>query len=662
MPEMVLAENGIASSGAASGTLVVAALETVGYHAQAQVLSNLSGLFEELGGLIYLGVLFSVVLTVGLMGNYAPALWLLVGPPMFVFASGVSIGGQDNRISAKGPEWRFGAFTDPGGNKERLMKRADSEAQVSFVFHKYNELISELSQTLINSITNKDAEKQVMFMVRQRVMEELFGMELRNGGSKILIGYLLTRCGKEINYARMAAQLKRNPRLEAKEEYKNAQTRYCADFPKKKGLVDDKNALKQIQYIEPSFKEDDMFSCLDLWNWVAKSTQKDVAGMTEHNFSVVFGPEVHFLGAAATVENSADSMLKKLITKAKLEQSSKDPCPFSPLRSEVQGSLGTIVNIFSGLLIRKEMQMGAPQTAFQGDLAGDMSLVNPLDDSLGARKGSIAGNMDKLRSHKANELAAAKKFEAFNIIMMIPYFQGGLLYVLSVMYPFFCLLLLVPGQAGNFFTWMALWAWAKSWDVGWAMVMVVDKILWEIMPNTTHFDLDSGSDATPLSLLEMHFAGDYGYSLALYWLILAAMVSAVPIVMAQIILGAKRAVGGAIIGGVTDFAGRLSPAAEGFVSTDNLGRITQPQEQRQGLAFVQNSSAIGSNLNGFKKRLQKLEDVNAVNDMNNRPLRAASNPSGAAMDDQKSAGSNNRDVQSLRNQSLLPGSYTDEPK
>ncbi len=96
----------------ASGMLITAAMESIGYRAQNQILTQLQGTFQELGGLIYIGVLFSIILTAGLMGSYSPVLWLLVGPPMFIYLSGVDIGGVNNRLSSSGPDWKFGPFKD----------------------------------------------------------------------------------------------------------------------------------------------------------------------------------------------------------------------------------------------------------------------------------------------------------------------------------------------------------------------------------------------------------------------------------------------------------------------------------------------------------------------------------------------------------------------
>ena len=85
--------------------------------------------------------------------------------------------------------------------------------------------------------------------------------------------------------------------------------------------------------------------------------------------------------------------------------------------------------------------------------------------------------MSKLIQH---QMASVKKSEGYSFAMIIPYLQGLLLYGLSIAFPFFALMLIVPGKAGAFITWMTLWAWVKSWDVGWALVAVIDDMLWNM--------------------------------------------------------------------------------------------------------------------------------------------------------------------------------------
>lgn len=74
---------------------------------------------------------------------------------------------------------------------------------------------------------------------------------------------------------------------------------------------------------------------------------------------------------------------------------------------------------------------------------------------------------------------SANKFsELYTWSLMLPYVQGSLLYFLAIAYPFACVLIVVPGWHKSVFTWMSFWAWAKMWDLGFALVKSIERTVW----------------------------------------------------------------------------------------------------------------------------------------------------------------------------------------
>ena len=136
---------------------------------------------------------------------------------------------------------------------------------------------------------------------------------------------------------------------------------------------------------------------------------------------------------------------------------------------------------------------------------------------------------------------AMKRDSLYAYALAIPYLQGAFLYVLAFTYPFFALIVLWPGRANFFFTWMTLWAWIKSWDVGWAAMMIIDRALWEVMPKSSTFDQTSDPGHGPLSMMESAFSGDYAYSQDMYMTLMAFLIMSVPIFMGRLILAGKGA-------------------------------------------------------------------------------------------------------------------------
>ena len=74
--------------------------------------------------------------------------------------------------------------------------------------------------------------------------------------------------------------------------------------------------------------------------------------------------------------------------------------------------------------------------------------------------------------------------EFYTWAKLMPHMQGLLLYILSIGYPLACVFILVPGWWKWIFTWMSFYLWAKSWDVGFAVVMNIEKSIWANIGNS----------------------------------------------------------------------------------------------------------------------------------------------------------------------------------
>lgn len=95
----------------------------------------------------------------------------------------------------------------------------------------------------------------------------------------------------------------------------------------------------------------------------------------------------------------------------------------------------------------------------------------------------------------------AKYAELYTWAMMIPYLQGVLLYFLAIAYPFAAIMVVMPGMHKTMFTWMSFWAWVKLWDVGFALVMMMERSLWAMLGNS------SSASAANKYILEMQTWG-----------------------------------------------------------------------------------------------------------------------------------------------------------
>jgi len=77
----------------------------------------------------------------------------------------------------------------------------------------------------------------------------------------------------------------------------------------------------------------------------------------------------------------------------------------------------------------------------------------------------------------------SKFAELFQWAVLMPHLQGVLLYLVIIAYPFASMLMILPGYWKAFYTWASFFAWLKLWDVGFAMVQVLERSVWAMIGN-----------------------------------------------------------------------------------------------------------------------------------------------------------------------------------
>jgi hypothetical protein len=113
----------------------------------------------------------------------------------------------------------------------------------------------------------------------------------------------------------------------------------------------------------------------------------------------------------------------------------------------------------------------------------EMAVAPKVVDSRYLQQSAVAG---EAANRFIAETGAKQKFgEVYTWALMMPYVQGVLLYLLAMAYPFVCVMIVVPGWHKTLFTWMAFWTWVKLWDLGFAVVIVLERSIWAIMGNNS---------------------------------------------------------------------------------------------------------------------------------------------------------------------------------
>lgn len=611
-----------------AGSLVGAILESAGYIYQANLLDSLGGpLKDEIGALIYLLGVAIVIVQFTVLKSAKMAPWLLIGPSLF-FAVIL------DRSNIDQARWSFGSNERSQGDVttgvQKVTDGVSGGANVSTVFKRYVNMISEVNRAIVDTINGVQIENDLWFIVKGQLFGAMTAYREEDAGLLGLIHYgLAGHCFNVIQDARAV----RNPLYRSNSQSTDlpaavkssvdkaitfdvkTQSQALLDYneslklkkhtfennPKvveyiKKlqayqgsqylgaaiggGLTSPFLTLSNILLFENSIDNTTLYSCEDIWGYTlmgilekAKVLEKELAGKAKE-MGIEEDAIRNLLGQASGLPGG------KLLSKGGVSAiAAEDIARILAkyyLRNEMQSSdMGSRIAQFAG---RNDIRK--IQTRLEGDYSGSER------DRLG-----IAEWSEKERlAHAAYSM---------------PVYQGLILYFLGLTFPFFALLLLIPGKASGFLMWFALWFWAKSWDIGLAVVMQLDTIFWSLyavqkqrMGENDYIPDDLGAAMVALEQMDPTF------QLGGYYTMLAVCVLAIPPVTANLVLGGMRGGSSIISAGINQFSDFFGNNMGGKVQQ---GVITQLKSDAialkdlRGLAY-----AVGGK--GRQELLQGRED------------------------------------------------------
>jgi hypothetical protein len=256
------------------------------------------------------------------------------------------------------------------------------------------------------------------------------------------------------------------------------------------------------------------------------------------------------------------------------------------------------------------------------------------------------------QTHVATVSARSKHGELYNWALMMPHVQGILLYILIVGYPFAAMAMIIPGYWKAFFTWVTFFAWVKMWDVGFAIVQVLERSVWAMLGNHSnmsrvgnmliqmadHVDpmtirCNTGDEQNPCAVPEVRQSAggsgsargqdekqafylldkaliltagvDLDISNGYYLYIMTALYFAVPAVTGQVILGAKAGAASLATNALGDNAKDAGGAAKSGLQGDMSSRVATAQN-------IEGQAAYGKSLRqgGFAKSALRLQNDN----------------------------------------------------
>lgn len=561
--------------------MVASVLETAGYHYQAHVLDSLSGPFHgSLGGFIYLVGVAIAVFSVAVQGGYKFGPWLLIGPPLF-FASVVP------RADIGSAEWRFANQPREQEQVEKkvkdMMPSYPTTASVSKLFARYNKLVSATIQETVRLFNQEKDQTDKTFIMKAQLLSRVFAKRVDDPGLHELIQHaLMGQCGRIVTAAKIVLDPgyppdQKKAAVAALDKSTTASVDFTAELEKALGRKDNLPIPAVAKYLAganqeiagggssdpneqaaqqsivssvgsplPTTPEEVMrrpLSCQDIWQYV-------------------------YLGISKTARRNIERM--------------EDDINFNKLNvanalKELAKALGLVgpeganaANVEQAELVEKLARASAKyilrNEADRGGFAGRIQEVANMSREFNVVQTPLEPTQFEAEFARGRSSEFSERTRLLTTASNLPYYQGLLLYFLSIAFPFFAMLLLVPGKHAGFLMWFVLWLWVKSWDIGFAVVMQLDDILFSIMnqvglARTSKIDVQELQPAFQTAMVALRLS-DPTFQITTYYNIIAASLAAIPVVSSQLILGSLSGGAGIVSAGVKAMSEDLSAGAK----------------------------------------------------------------------------------------------------
>jgi hypothetical protein len=254
-------------------------------------------------------------------------------------------------------------------------------------------------------------------------------------------------------------------------------------------------------------------------------------------------------------------------------------------------------------------------------------------------------------SYVRTQGSRSKAAELYNWAVMMPHVQGILTYLILIAYPFAAMMMVIPGYWKAAFTWVTFFAWAKLWDVGFAICHALERSVWAMIGNhsamarvanmliqtaeetgsvkvgqesdcqgTKISEICAVPDVTETGTLTMGKAwtlldkallltgsADLDLANGYYIYIMSALYFAVPAVTGQLVLGAKAGMTSLVTQGVGQSAGEAGSATKSGTVGEQTNKLSTNQTSLNAGASTKAQRASGL-------ALQQLDNANAASE------------------------------------------------
>ncbi len=501
----------------AAGHFISALMQIAGLFAQSAIIDHMGEAIRDLGMLFYVFSCIVALISVALFGGYRKAAYLLIGPALFYFM-------LYTRVEIKGgTPVRLGAYEKTNSishqkaffNNTRYMLSDEAELgtpKVSWFFVLYDDMITQVVQNITGILLSEELGRHLIASGKERVYSHLNLLKSVNAGFiNLLVKGISGRCAEA---TRIGQELKAETWELGSDTY-NAKKDLRDKILKEKtiSLNQDHDIVEYLKIISPDdakkYKDfKDPVSCQDVWDLTFNAAKNEAKNVREE-----------ILSGEGVAKGSPEIPWEEV---------------WNELEASASDSPEDMNKLIAAIMIRNTLKY---------------SQLSPILSAMQKRadynQASFSGRFLFL-----SELEAKSHYgKLMYFSSVIPYFQGILLYMLTMVYPFFCLFLIIPGRATSFFVWLSLWLWVKSWDVGFGIVYSIKGILQHYLfgglKDSIYKPSVAGSPvpidfSDPTSIEDMMSMSDPLANEGAYMFIIAMLTCSVPIITGHLCAGASN--------------------------------------------------------------------------------------------------------------------------
>ena len=559
-----------------AGTLVAAALQTAGQYLQSDFLDIINeNAGMSVGGLLYIVSALVAFFMLAMGGNYRFWTYFLVAPGLFWFTVAT-------RVESDGATWIFGkrvydfSIIDLLFGEDLLNFKGDEKPRISWLYARWDSFTSNVVGYVVEKMPANRLEGDIKFLRQSQRLSTIYNLTLDNDDlSRILTQLLYNRQCME--YMSLKLSVHQEPKI------------YDEDVLKERIAAFDKAVV--FSSVDPTF--------YGMKNYLVLRASKQFSGILGIANSITSLVNNFECTGAGDQNSSIDSLFGELEGLF----GTKDPTLTCPLMWNIAADITADyarmrveTMLMSNLAInedKEDKQLSLKLLAYKFNnedcsvieddecreealtnmyrlialrmLHSHLTTINPHQLQFGlpsigmtpSLPQSYSGVTQDLRYQAvADEYSSKGQFLA--LVWGLPQFQAIIIFFLAVSFPFFAFTFLLPGRHWAIGTWMSLWFWAKSWDIGYAFVMIADQILYYLLPVGPKITDEIFYD--PAEAIYEVLRNDPNVSMSMYYSILASMLLAVPIITGFVVKRGATQIVSLIEGGLEQFSSTVGNA------------------------------------------------------------------------------------------------------